>query len=734
MAGQIEDNDRYQQYSVTIASRKALLDLLTQRKKPLAPEKIAELLGYAPDDLDHIKGLNRRLNAMARDGQLLKNRKNHYGVPAKMDLVTGTVEGHPDGFGFLTPETGGKDIYIPPNEMRRLMHGDTVMAHIREGGKRRKKEANIVEVLHRAHQKLVVRYYREGKIGMAIPVNKRICHEILIPDDENMQTPDNHMALVEIIRYPDKKFTPIGKIVEVLGEHMAPGLEITVALHSWGIPYEWAREVSHQASSIPDHVEPSHYADRVNLMDLPLVTIDGEDARDFDDALWCKRTLRGWKAIVAIADVSEYVHTDSPLDTEAVKRGTSVYFPDHVVPMLPESLSNGICSLNPDVPRLCLACEMLFNRQGKLLRSKFFKAIMRSHARLTYTDVGQLFDGEPDSQQLGEDFPVLWTLRDLYQALQKRRLRRGVIDFSLVETKIQFGDDRKIADIVPQTRNDAHKLVEELMISANVCAGKFLLKHKIPGLFRVHEQPSTEKVEDVREFLGEFGLKLASKQEPSPGDYAALLDEARKRPEFSLIQTVMLRSLRQAHYTPINDGHFGLARDVYAHFTSPIRRYPDLLVHRAITHILNGGKAKNYSYSKADMIKLGDHCSTTERRADDATRDVVSWLKCEYMQDKLGEVFSGIISSVTNFGLFVEVADIYIEGLVHISALPSDYYHFDAVRHQLGGENSGRKFRLGDQIQVQLANVNLDERKIDFTLPDHDIRDPRTKQKRNTAD
>jgi ribonuclease R len=499
---------------------------------------------------------------------------------------------------------------------------------------------------------------------------------------------------------------------------MAPGMEVDLAIRTHGLPFRWPEAVESEITDIAPEVPEHAKQDRVDLRQLPLVTIDGADARDFDDAVFCERKGKTWRLLVAIADVSSYVDPEAPLDQEARERGTSAYFPRRVIPMLPEVLSNGLCSLNPHVDRLCLVCEMYVNDQGKVVRSRFFEGVMRSAARLTYDEVAaMLVDGDDRLRDRHRVLvPHLETLYGLYKALHGARGARGVIEFETTETRIVFDDRGRVARIVPVERNDAHRIIEECMIAANVCAARFLLKHKVPALFRIHEGPTAEKLNDLRAFLVELGLSLRGGDDPQARHYAELLGQARGRPDAHLIQTVMLRSLSQAVYSPDNSGHFGLAHDAYAHFTSPIRRYPDLLVHRAIRHVLAGGQVETFDYNHAQMQGLGEHCSMTERRADDASRDAVDWLKCEFMVDKVGEAFDGLITSVTAFGIFVELDDIYVEGLVHVTAMGDDYYHFDPVHHRLLGERTGTIYRLADRVRVQVARVDLDERKIDFEL------------------
>jgi ribonuclease R len=602
--------------------------------------------------------------------------------------------------------------------MRSLLHGDRVVMRIAGRDRRGRQEASLIEVLERANKRLVGRLFMEGEIAYVVPDNKRIPHEILIPPQHVSHAKPGQIVIVDIIEQPSKHRPPVGAVVSVLGEHMAPGMEIEVAINANGIPNEWPAEVLREIADYREEVSAQDKAGRLDLRDKPLVTIDGEDAKDFDDAVYCEPLGSGWRLYVAIADVSHYVKSGSALDREAYNRGNSVYFPQRVIPMLPEVLSNGLCSLNPEVDRLCMLCILEFDRSARILSYRFEQGLMRSHARLTYTQVSAMLETrEMDLRRRYEKLvPHLECLYALYKAMFAQRQKRGAIDLDTTETRIVFDSNRKIQAIVPTVRNDAHRLIEECMIAANIAAAAFLAQRKLPTLYRVHESPPADKLEDLIVFLGELGLKFPARKKVEARHFAALLNSIRGRPDFHLIQTVMLRSLAQAQYQPGNKGHFGLALEEYAHFTSPIRRYPDLLVHRGIRHCLNGGHKGSFDYAHEQMELLGEHTSMTERRADEATRDAVDWLKCEYMQDKIGETFEGVITGVTSFGLFVELADIYVEGLVHITALPKDYYQFDAVGHKLVGERSGRFFQLADRLKVQLAGVSLDERKIDFEL------------------
>jgi ribonuclease R len=730
-------------YETPIPSREYILSVLDDANRLMNREELAYAVGLSRED--DIEALRRRLRAMERDGQLLRNRRGGYGLVERMDMVRGRIIAHPDGFGFLVPEEGGDDLFLSPRQMRAVFHADRVVARVTGIDQRGRREGAIVEVLERNTHRVVGRIYFESGISFVVPDHKRLTQDIRIPPEHVGEAQQGQFVTAEILEQPSARTGPVGKVVEVIGDHMAPGMEIDVAIRAHELPLEWPDAVEAEIQGLAGQVADSAKCGRVDLRELPLVTIDGVDSRDFDDAVFCKRTPKGWRLTVAIADVSHYVKPGTALDQEGHQRGNSVYFPERVIPMLPEVLSNGLCSLNPQVDRLCMACEMYFDQGGKVTRSRFMEAVMRSHARLTYDEVAAiLVEGDHDLRARYK--PVLENLKQLYKlykVLRKLRTRRGAVDFETTETRIVFGAERKIERIVPVQRNDAHKIIEECMIAANVCTARFLARHKLPTLYRVHEGPQADKLSDLREFLGELGLSLGGGDKPQAADYAKLLDKIHDRPDAHLIQTVMLRSLSQARYSPDNIGHFGLAHDEYLHFTSPIRRYPDLLVHRAIRYHLRaeagdkkgkGGRrssAGSFAYSVAEMQSLGEHCSMTERRADDATRDAVDWLKCEYMLDKVGEEYEGIVSSVTSFGIFVELKEIYVEGLVHVTALQNDYYHFDPAGHRLRGERSGRMYRLGDQVRVRVVRVDLDERKLDFELADgHEGGKPGKSEKR----
>ncbi|MDE1885208.1 MAG: ribonuclease R [Xanthomonadaceae bacterium] len=705
-----------QRYEHPIASRETILDVLGKRGQLLNAEALAQELGLT--DARDLEALDKRLAAMLRDGQLLQNRRGGYGVAQKLDLIPGAILANAEGFGFLRPDAGGDDIYLSPAQMRKVLHGDRVLASIVGVDHRGRKQGAIVEVLERRASRLVGRVVTDNGIVVVTPDNRRLHQDVLIPPGKDRGARSGQIVVAEITQPPTAQRGPIGMIVSVLGERLVPSLIVEMAIASHGLPHDWPDDTLREAAQVEPDVSREEIAGRLDLRDLPLVTIDGEDARDFDDAVFAEPTGEGFRLVVAIADVSHYVRPGTALDAEAVKRATSVYFPGFVVPMLPETLSNGICSLNPKVERLCMVCDMRVNRDGEVVRSTFHAAVMRSHARLTYTRVWQAL-GEADAAaraELADVLPHLEHLHQLYRILAKARQRRGAIDFDSHEVKFRLDKAGAVVQLGTESRNDAHKLIEECMIAANVEAAKFLAQRKIPALYRVHAPPPEAKYEDLLEFLREFHLKLPPHAQVQPKDFSSLLKKIRDRADAGLIQSVLLRSQSLAVYSPQNSGHFGLALDAYAHFTSPIRRYPDLLVHRAICHALAKGKPSEYIYTPGEMASLATHCSQNERRADEAERDVDERYKCAWMEKHVGSEFDGVVSGVTSFGLFVELTQSQVSGLVHITQLPNDYYHFDPVRHLLTGERRGLKVRLGDAVRVQVLRASLEDRKIDFRL------------------
>ena len=705
------------QYEHPLPSREYILQTLTAQGAPLELGRLVELLDVQPFELESFQ---RRLGAMAREAQLMQNRRGDWLIPDKADLVRGRIAGHPDGFGFLIPDDGGADLFLSAKEMDKVLHGDKAIARVIGVDRKGRPEGKIVEVTERANRFVVGRVIEEHGVRFVVAENKRISQDILLAPAEKgakkaLKAQSGQVVMIELIEQPSKHGQPIGRLVEVLGNYADPGMEIEIALRKHELPYEFSPAALAETKKLPEAVRKSDWKGREDLTGLPLVTIDGETARDFDDAVFCERKGKGFRLVVAIADVSHYVTAGGDLDGDAYARGNSVYFPRRVIPMLPEKLSNGLCSLNPQVERLCMVCDMEIAGTGAIRRYRFYPAVMFSHARLTYEEVAAaLYKKDTGARaRLAPLLPHLEALDLLYRQLAKERVKRGAIDFETVETRMIFDDHGKIERIEPYERNDAHRLIEECMLAANVCASEFLRESEHPSLYRVHEGPTPERLVKLRDFLGTFGFQLGGGDEPKAKDYAKLLETIGQRPDRQLLQTVMLRSLRQAIYSPDNVGHFGLAYESYTHFTSPIRRYPDLLVHRAIKSALAGRR-----YEPGNWEEIGLQCSTTERRADEATRDVEAWLKCFYMKDRVGEIFEGSISSVVPFGIFVALDGVFVEGLVHVSDLGQDYFHFDEKLHAMVGERSGRRFRLADRVRVQLTRVDMEANKIDFRLAD----------------
>jgi ribonuclease R len=736
------------QYSYTIPSREEILGILRTATNSHDATSLAEALGVKSDEMD---GLMRRLNAMERDGQIKPDRAGNYQLANSSSFIEGRVSGHRDGFGFLIPDDASADIFLPEKEMQKVLHGDRVQARIIGTDRRGRPEGSIVEVVARANTNVIGRLLNENGAWVVAPEDQRIGQDIMLVGSPG-KAKAGQVVSVELTEQPSRFSQPVGKIVEVLGDIDDPGMEIEIAVRKYGVPHEFSDAAKKVAAKLPGEVRASDLGDRVDLRDVPLVTIDGEDARDFDDAVYCEPCkigrADGFRLIVAIADVSNYVKPNEALDVDALERSTSVYFPRRVIPMLPEKLSNGLCSLNPGVDRLTLVCDAVITAKGEIKAYQFYPAVIHSAARLTYTEVATILGNTKGTEAAKRPtlVPHLLNLYGVYQALLQARHARGAIDFETTETYIVCNEVGKIEQILPRTRNEAHKLIEECMLAANVCAADLLERHKHPSLYRVHALPTKEKLNQVRTFLKQVGLNLGGGDKPSASDYAELMPKIKTRPDALLLQTMLLRSMQQAVYSPENIGHFGLSYEAYAHFTSPIRRYPDLLTHRAIKAILQGkryspkgidtsvlntllspaarkkhaqDKAEGKQKAEGDLAvweALGIHCSANERRADEASRDVEAWLKCYFIRDKLGEEFTGTISGVATFGIFVQLDSLFIEGMVHVTELGADHFKFDEARHELRGERTGIRYQLTDRVTVQVSRVDLDARKIDLRL------------------
>ena len=660
------------------------------------------------------------------------------------------VQGHRDGHGFLIPDDGQPDLYLSAQEMHAVMHGDRLRARIVRYDKRGRPEGRVLEILDRKKRPIIGRLLLESGVWLVAPEDKRYGQDILVPKNAIANATAGQVVAVELTEPPSLYSQPVGRVTEVLGEIDDPGMEIEIAVRKYEVPHRFSAETLSQAAKLPDRVRAVDMKNRVDLRDVALVTIDGEDARDFDDAVFCtphkqgrgKTAFKGWRLLVAIADVSHYVKPGEPLDLDAYERATSVYFPRRVIPMLPEKLSNGLCSLNPEQDRLSMVCDMLITEEGETYAYQFYPAVICSHARLTYNEVAAVLANThgPEAARRKDLVPHLLHLHEVYRALLSQRQRRGAVDFDTVETQIVCDDNGRIEKIIPRTRNDAHRLIEEAMLAANVCAADFIAGGKHHSLYRVHEGPTPEKRTALQAYLRALGIGMGLSDDPSPGEYQAIASATKDRPDATQIHTMLLRSMQQAIYTGANAGHFGLAYQAYTHFTSPIRRYPDLLVHRVIKAMLGNkryqldaakmdvpmpakrpGKAKpiNPASASTEVERwevVGAHCSANERRADEASRDVEAWLKCRYMREHLGEEFSGTVSAVTTFGLFVQLDALFVEGLVHITELGGEYYRFDEVRQELRGERTGIRYATGARVQVQVSRVDLDGRKIDFRL------------------
>ena len=706
-------SEQANKYENPIPSRPAILAYLTSHEKILSLHKIADKIGI--NNEMQLEGLRRRLNAMVNDGSLFINRKKGYGVRDKTDLIKGIVQAHADGFGFLASSELKEDSFILPREMRKVMDGDTVLASIQSGRRKNKEEAYIVEVLERAHKTLVGKFFNKNGQGMVEPDNTAI-DDIIIPSGSEATANDGDFVTVLINEYPNRHRPAIGEVIAILGQKLNSRLAMELTMAAQKLPHEWPEDFERVVSYIPSQVTDEDITEDVkDIRHLPLVTIDGEDARDFDDAVYAEKNDKGWRLIVAIADVSKYVPPNSELDKEAFKRGTSVYFPGKVIPMLPLEISNGICSLNPHVDRMCMVCDMQINSIGQIQSHTFYRAVMHSHARITYKQCWDYLDKNNKQEKWDNKITgALDTMNGLYKAMTVEKSKRGAITFNSTDVHISINAEGQVSSITPYNRNDAHKLIEAFMIAANISAAKFVSKHKVPAAYRVHDTPPLQKISDLKAFLQSLGIKPNFSDPVAPMDFEKIIQQIQGRDDVALIESVLLRSQSLAAYEAENGGHFGLALEHYAHFTSPIRRYPDLMIHRAIEYIIKKNKPKRYIYSPKKAIDMCIQCSHNERRAENASRDVDARLKCMFMEQYIGEEMDGIVSGVTHFGVFVTLNNIMVDGLIHVTSLPNDYYQHVPIQHKLVGEKSGSVFQLADKIKIKVAAVSIDQRKIDF--------------------
>ena len=708
-----------------------VLTFLKQKDEPVATREIAQVLGQGGK-----RGIEQTYQTleMLRDaGEITQVRRNRWTIQHQINEVLGKVVGHSEGHGYILPIEGGEKIFIRRHEMNEVLHGDTVNVRLTGKDKRNKRYGQIIEILERSIKTVVGRFFIERGLQFIVPNDQRISQDIFIPPDSlktlDIQPESGQVVVCEITQYPSKNFQPVGNIIEILGDYLAPGMEIEIAKNEFDIPSEWPNDIAQETNKLPAEVIGDDFLNRQDIRDLPLVTIDGSDARDFDDAVFCEKAKQGgFRLVVAIADVSHYVKPKTALDTEAWLRGNSVYFPRQVIPMLPEVLSNGLCSLNPDVDRLCMVCDMQINQQGEIIASEFYSAVMYSHARLIYEQVAEYLDSErsladkeklPITKNTDKVIASLHELESLAKLLGEQRRKKGSIDLNIAEPMIIFNGERKIDKIVPRERNFAHRLIEECMLAANICAADALSESKVAGIYRVHEQPDEEKIKDAREFIRQFGVMLTGGNEPTPLDYTKLLNKLDEdNTESKIINQALLRSFKQARYSEENDGHFALAFDSYTHFTSPIRRYSDLHVHRQLKRLCKEPAAKDDEDSFDNVVTLAEQTSMTERRAEKATRAVTQWLKCEYMSHKIGEKCVGTITTVVDFGLFIELDEHYVEGLIHIANLGEDYFVFDEVSRSLRGEMFGETYQAGQKINIVVSRVDLEQKRIDFDLAD----------------
>ncbi|MFC5540892.1 ribonuclease R [Ureibacillus sp. FSL K6-3587] len=700
-----------------------ILNLMKEEDyKPLKVDELEEVLGI--ETADEFKELVKALVRMEDQGYIVRSRSNRYGLPERMNLLRGKFIGHSKGFGFVTPEEEGlDDIFIPPHEVNGALNGDIVLVRVLKESSGEKREGTIIKVVERSKTTFVGTYQANRGFGFVVPDDKRLNMDIFVAKEDSLGAVDGHKVVVEVTNWPSEIKSATGVIIKILGHKNDPGVDILSIIYQHDIPPEFPEEVLKEAAKVPDVIAEEDLVGRRDLRNETIVTIDGADAKDLDDAVTVTKNEDGtYKLGVHIADVSYYVKEGSLLDKEAYKRGTSVYLADRVIPMIPHRLSNGICSLNPQVDRLTISCEMIIDQNGNVIEHEIFPSVIRTTERMTYSDVYKILEEENEAliERYKPLVPMFKEMKELALILRKKRMNRGAIDFDFEEAKIVVNEEGWPIDVVLRERTIAERIIEEFMLCANETVAEHFHWMEVPFLYRIHEDPKPEKLQRFFEFITNFGLIVkGTGNSVHPKALQEILESIKGLPEEPVISTMLLRSLQQARYYPESIGHFGLSTDFYTHFTSPIRRYPDLIVHRLIrTYLFEGDVSKQTIFKWAQVMdEIADHTSECERRAVDAERDVESLKKAQYMSDKIGEEFVGIVSSVTNFGIFVELPNT-IEGLVHITNLTDDYYHFDERQMIMVGEYTGRIFRIGDEVKVRVANVNLDESSIDFEIVD----------------
>ena len=694
-------------------SAEELLQVMREEDRPLLLREILHRLGLQKEQR---RGAREWLRGLAEEGRVVRIRGNRYGLPSKMNLIVGRVKAHPDGYGFVIPESEEEeDIFISPRNLKEAMHGDRVVARI-ESVRKKGREGSVIRILERKTRKVVGKFMRAKNYSYIIPEDERILQEVFIPEGETKRARPDQIVVAEITQYPTERARPVGRITHLLGYPDDPDIEPQIIIHKYDLPHRFSSAAIKEAQNFPLTPPPPEYKDRVDLRGIPTFTIDGENARDFDDAVSIEKEKDGgMKLYVSISDVSHYVKGETALDNEAYFRGTSVYFPDRAIPMFPTEISNEICCLHPRMDRLTLTAELRYDANGEGRGIKFYSSVIRSDERLTYTWVRKmLVDGDSELKGKFKDLlPSLELMADLCRELRRRRAERGAIDFDLPEPTVILNLQGETEEVIRAERNLAHQIIEEFMIAANEAVAHFMEERGFPFIYRIHEPPKKEMIDEFRRFISQLGYKMRKDSDHSPKEFQRILSEVKGRPEERVVNEILLRSMKWAKYSAINLGHFGLASDGYTHFTSPIRRYPDLIVHRLLKKVLS---KKEVKLPEEILANKADYLSNRERVAMEAEREILNRYRVRFMRDKIGEEFEGIISGVTAFGFFVELKNIFVEGLVRVTSLYDDYYQYHEKRYCLVGERTHKTFRIGDKVKVRVERVDLERRHIDFGI------------------